>query len=659
MQHSSTLGNEPARAGAAPATTPAGTGHPALSVADRSVPPWAGVVGTLFSAAASLCLLAVPVSALFFQSLVADQREPFAAPLIAAFVAVPVLGALILAFANARALAGFRQIRELISDRSDATVALVGLGGIAFVHPLLVTGPLAGGLAILALTALAARQTRREPAWDHTPEEAASLLSGRDRLGLMMAGTLPPGHALQPVIGRVGLWLGVLVSLAVASALSADERINPAAIPAIALISVWAVEALSRRIAQGFRHDGAADMLAAAIEEIGVTADLPDTGGLHVSALSVKGGDGRAILSDIGFDLSPGAMLGVVGSAGSGKTALLTALAAPWDLAGATVQGFVAFRGASLWSRHAEARDADAVLVPPSPLLLKATGADNLSCCGSPEALIRGKAILEQLVFSADEAQRIADAPSADDLSSSQAKALVFARAFLLSPGLYLLDRPEDHASEVLTGALVARIAQERRLGRTFILVTEDRRLLEACDKLIVLQDGRIIDFGEAGEIRRKMSSGWIRFVAAQSLESDENLVRWSRALFKRPGDDGNRRNVATVASELLALSCQSAPRDGTGRIAFEYKHFDGYGVLRMIDDAPPLSNAQITRAKEELAAADEVSPVSPLAAVFRGSLDLAATVEQDRRVIEVRIETYDPRRPSAAKAGERGTTGR
>jgi hypothetical protein len=186
-------------------------------------------------------------------------------------------------------------------------------------------------------------------------------------------------------------------------------------------------------------------------------------------------------------------------------------------------------------------------------------------------------------------------------------------------------------------------------------MVTTNRALLEVCDRLVVLQEGRVVDFGQAAEIRAKMSSGWSRFVGSRSLESEENLIRWVRAQFKRPGDETNRRNLGMVASELLAFSCQTNDRPERRDVTFEYKHFEGHGQLRMIDDSGPLTTGQIARARKEAGGDPGLSRLSPLAAVVRGSLDISGTVENDRRVISLRVATYDPRKsPAPLPEGDR-----
>ena len=165
------------------------------------------------------------------------------------------------------------------------------------------------------------------------------------------------------------------------------------------------------------------------------------------------------------FDIGPGQVLGVQGATGAGKSVLLRTLVGPYDMTGLQVRGLVQQGETDLWERNTNPSAISALLFPPRPLLLPTSGANNLSFFQKGSALERGKRILEQLVFASDIVERICHAKDATALPDSQQKALAFARGFLLSPTLYLLDRPEDGISEKTLGALSARMRQETRAG--------------------------------------------------------------------------------------------------------------------------------------------------------------------------------------------------
>lgn len=626
-----------------------------LRPADRSLPRWAGVLSALFTLGSSLCLLSVAVLAVFFQSLVVDQGTTLLAWLLAAVGTVPVLGALALNYAHNRALAGFRGVRTAHAYRVEAAVGALAAVILCTVHPLLGLPPLLSGALSYAGTRLLAYRSTREPIWDFNAAEAVSILSGRDRLGLDMALCVPKDHALQAGLQRSILWLSVLAALSVGSFLAATNHVAPQALGSVVLISLWSADALGRFFANRLADDPFANAQAHRVEEavLPPAEEEADVQGLRVTGLSVDEPGGANLLSDINFSLPPGTTLGIIGPTGAGKSLLLQSIIAPLDATGLAVRGTATLHGQSLWKREIEGRSVPAVLLPPEPLLLNASGLQNLSCFHDGPAADQARRILEQLIFSTEDVNKICSTPDATRLPAMQRKALAMARALLLQPGLYLMDRPEDAASEKLIAALCGRIAQEKRMGRSVIMVTDNRALLDACDKLLVLQSGRIIDFGDAAEIRAKMVSGWSRFVAERALSSEDNLGLWLRGLFKRNGDETNRRNVSQIASELLAFSCQTRDPMAHQMLCFEFKHFEGHCLLRLLDDEPPLSSGQLKTAQDEAAAANDKVRLSPLAAVAKQAMTIEGTVENDRRVITAQIATYDPRK--SAQAGANG----
>jgi ABC-type glutathione transport system ATPase component len=176
--------------------------------------------------------------------------------------------------------------------------------------------------------------------------------------------------------------------------------------------------------------------------------------------------------------------------------------------------------------------------------------------------------------------------------------------------------------------------------------------VLEICDELIVLQSGRIIDRGPSKDVRERMTAGWARLVADRHLDSEENLRPWVRNLFKRPGDELNRKLVTSIACELLALSCQTTESNVQERLAFEFMHKKGYCLLRLIDDDEPVSSGTLKRARTEI---ENGFPSSSLALVLNSSQSFECSLENGKRVITLQIRTYDPRTTVPAPADRHG----
>ena len=81
------------------------------------------------------------------------------------------------------------------------------------------------------------------------------------------------------------------------------------------------------------------------------------------------------------------------------------------------------------------------------------------------------------------------------ELSGGEQQRVAIARAMILNPGIILADEPTGNL-DTKTGAdiieLMQRLNKER--GKTFIIVTHDRRIAEGAERALYLMDGRLSD---------------------------------------------------------------------------------------------------------------------------------------------------------------------
>lgn len=631
----------------------AGTGpdHNLLPMTDRSAPRWMRVFSLVFAISSGLCILAIATMSVFFQTLVIDQGTLIIAPLLFAVGLVPVIAAMILDWVHVRAVAGYRGFRERWSVQGRAATALLVCLVLGIVHPLMSAGIIASCLLASGLYAGLRHLGQRERYWDFDPAEAVSILAGRDEVGFNLAATEPREHALASWGTQVLPWVGALVALATNSWLVAREVIAPSTFAAGTLITLWAAQELIAELRRRGALRSETNETETEVVQLPIDLDAVETNGLVVSNLSVRAATAEARVKDVTFSLAAGRIAVIGGESGSGKSSLLQAVVDPSAMQAMTVQGRAMLNGSNLWHRRSRATAVPAVLVGHIPLLLPASGAENLACFNDSHALDRGKRILESLLFSALAADQVCSAQNAQHLPQGQKKSLALARAFLLAPSLYLLDRPEDGLTEKQIVALCDRLRQETRMGRSVVMVTEHRLLAEMADDMILLQEGRIIDFGTAAEIRQGQLAGWARFVGARNVDTLDNLERWVRSHFLRNGDEANQRKVAKAAAELLALSCQTTGDMVAQTLRFAFKHYEGYCILRLIDDDVPLNSAQLQQAERSIAD-DSLNKarLHPLAAAMKESDAIETGLEGDRRFVELRISTYDPRKSSAAE---------
>ncbi|MCF2871867.1 ATP-binding cassette domain-containing protein [Octadecabacter sp. G9-8] len=97
------------------------------------------------------------------------------------------------------------------------------------------------------------------------------------------------------------------------------------------------------------------------------------------------------------------------------------------------------------------------------------------------------------------------------NLSGGQRQALSLARVFAASPEIYLLDEPSSAMDSQLEARLVKNIQTELS-DKTIVIVTHKAKLLELCDRVIVVDQGQIkgdLPAKEYFDLTRKKAGNW------------------------------------------------------------------------------------------------------------------------------------------------------
>ena len=231
------------------------------------------------------------------------------------------------------------------------------------------------------------------------------------------------------------------------------------------------------------------------------------------------------VLKGVSFQLEPGETLGLLGRTGSGKTTLVRLLFRLYD----ATAGRVLIDGIDLTATNLEALRARVALVTQDVQIFHGTVRDNLTFFDSSVSDSRIWKVLEDLGIRTWIEQLPkgleTQLDSSGGLSAGQAQLLAFARAFLRNPGLIILDEPSsrlDPATERLLGQAIDRLLEER----TGIIIAHRLATVERVDKIMVLSDGKIVEFGRRQDLAldpRSRYSALLR-LAAGGTTLDEQL---------------------------------------------------------------------------------------------------------------------------------------
>ena len=271
---------------------------------------------------------------------------------------------------------------------------------------------------------------------------------------------------------------------------------------------------------------------AAAGEDTSAGTDTAGSGGLNLGSsgpgigeeypLQVEGlrkeFGGITAVDDASFRVERGSLTGLIGPNGAGKSTtfnLITGMLDP-DAGTVTFDGeditglephAIANRG--LVRTFQIARELQDMTVLEN-MMLAPTGQRGESLWRSVTPGFRGTVVDQESdllgrvweVLEFFDIDHIAE-ENAGNLSGGQRKLLELARALLTDPDVLLLDEPFAGVNPSLEKRLLEHIHQLREQGYTFLLVEHDMDLImENCERVIVLHQGRILTEGTPAEIQ-------------------------------------------------------------------------------------------------------------------------------------------------------------
>ncbi len=224
---------------------------------------------------------------------------------------------------------------------------------------------------------------------------------------------------------------------------------------------------------------------------------------LPAGALSVAFDDvtfgytaGEAVLHGVSFQIQAGNVLGVLGRTGSGKTTLARLLLRLYD----PQKGEVRIGGVPVREERLHDLRQHIGLVTQDVQLFHASVRDNLTFFNPaiPDAQIievltdLGLAAWYHALPAGLDTELGSDG---EGLSAGEAQLLAFTRVFLADPGLVILDEASSRLDPA-TERLIERAVSKLFAGRTGIIIAHRLGTVQRADDILVLQDGRIQEYG-------------------------------------------------------------------------------------------------------------------------------------------------------------------
>jgi ABC-type multidrug transport system fused ATPase/permease subunit len=231
------------------------------------------------------------------------------------------------------------------------------------------------------------------------------------------------------------------------------------------------------------------------VEERPEATALPAvTGDIEFDNVAVSFDRGAPVLEHFSLAIRAGETVAIVGPSGSGKSTVADLLLRLVDPDG----GAVRIDGHDLRDVRLADLRRHVALVDQEPTILHATIAENIRYArpDAPDAEVveaARQAAIDRFVDVLPEKYATVVGERGMALSAGERQRIAVARALIANPAVLILDEPSSALDEITERRLVDGYRGVMR-GRTTIVITHRRDVARRADRVIAIEDGRVVE---------------------------------------------------------------------------------------------------------------------------------------------------------------------
>ena len=251
-----------------------------------------------------------------------------------------------------------------------------------------------------------------------------------------------------------------------------------------------------------------------------VTSEESGAAALDSASSITFGFDEEVVLADVDIDIRPGETVAVVGPTGSGKSTLVTLFARLWD----PTAGAIRLDGRDLRDFARSALAGEVAFVGQDVFLFDDTVRGNIAfgVDASDSQVIEAAKLAAAHDFVMDlpdgYATRLGERGTS--LSGGQRQRIALARALVRHPRLLILDDATSAVDPSIETGILLRL-KEAAMPSTVVLVAYRRSSIALADRVVYLEDGRVLGQGTHDELMESVP-GYVRLIRAYEEDAAE-----------------------------------------------------------------------------------------------------------------------------------------
>ena len=318
-----------------------------------------------------------------------------------------------------------------------------------------------------------------------------------DRAGLVTAVVKVCRPMLQIAMLATGAYLAIQQIITPGVMIAASIILGRALAPVEVAVNGWrgfvGVRGAHRRLRETL----------ADLEEERQPMKLPAPRGTLAVEISSAGPPGVAkpVLRKVAFGLALGEALGVIGPSAAGKSTLARLLVGVWRAR----SGCVRLDGADIADWEAAELGPYIGYLPQDVELFEGSVAENIArfSDGDPALVVAAakRAGVHETILRLPEGYDTLIGDGLGVLSGGQRQRIGLARALFGDPALIVLDEPNSNLDADGEAALRSAILELKQLGKTIVIISHRPNVLGVVDKVLLLREGRVEEFGPAAEV--------------------------------------------------------------------------------------------------------------------------------------------------------------